>query len=736
MKNNCLFGVLKYFLSQNNDFKLVGAIKPILAQTKEGQNYFRIPFPIGEFDVSPYELIEAHLSIYEFIAPKKATLSPAHITAVFKLNNQQYRLHLFLDDNERIACDAHWDKIEEGEFVKSDKPEELDDFVYILLELGFPCLQQLRSKQREAVNVLTAEYEEKEVIAAKYSQNFDQHLTQYLTSIDAAQTIVKTLVTISNNIRWTSLNDYFNRLKIINNEAQKTIVVPEASEVEVLPIVVTQESKPKEKAKKEKQGSTTVAKANNSKFQHLLNLYNKLVGITDELEKISLIINFHRELNELILDSDQKLTPEEIKQLNDIERKLNKEAKIQLQSVLLKNDFSTAEKMRGFYSLVNYDIVNIALIKQDLKLLAFLITKMDFPIDTYPVVVKSVPYKNALQYCYLNELNEMMTLLVNHGVSLMQSLEPGGLPIAHLILSRVPRHPLMSVLEDSSETTLNNKCFYQQLINACRRYLGTQKPSLTDKNSIEQDLHFYEGQLTRVSLAQKLFLTPKTRQVGNESIDESRSMVDVELMNKLQRDPELLAMNIILQKKTKALVEASKIFSRQHLNKVFAFNYLIQQDLTVIQDYSLKYKLDPEKTFTELKTSALDYLKQVISLYDKMLRLIEVQSKLLTTPGFLNKKNNKLKGLIKEEARIIKEIQTESKILPQDPNNGQKELGNLADTLESIATSFSSMGKMCAQMTMFAEQLQRNSSNGAASSSSSSHDQEEKEKKEENCKMQ
>ena len=702
--SNCLFGTLKYLLTQDENFEFAGGIKPVLDKTVKEINYFRIPLPIDDVNVEPYELIEAHLSIYESMDPKKATLGAAHVTASFKLGNQKYRMHLFLDENEKLTCEPHWDRFEDGEFIKTSKPGEIDDLVYIMWQLGLPCFQQLRNKQNEAIRELSINYEKAETIAAASSKNFHQHKDEYLACIEATLAPVKVLTTLSNNIQWQRLIRHFDHLKRAVLQAQEPVVEAEHSDIQS----TTSAEKPKaanqsrgrsrqKNRGKEKEimvGALVATAQVDNEFESLLELYKIFVSTQEKTESNHLLLTLHHRLSR-ILDKNQKLTVEQINRLRQLECDLNKTAKISLQNALIKGDFSTARKMHEFFSLIGDDVLNAALITKNLELLAFLIDEINFPMESYAVTVKEKQYKNAMEYCYLNtdksnHVSDVMELLVSHGVSLMHPVEPGWLPIAHFILSAEPRHPLMSVLDKNPDMTLNNKGFYQQLIRSCQRHLAKTELSTEDRALLTAQVKIYKRDLEKITVEQKLLL-PRCQKAQQELVAHWKSLIRDESIEKLQKDPEIVAMHRVILEKSNSCVRTVRDFTQRHRGTTLNLSSIVENIFATLKEEKFKNWLESmvdacdHPDYFELKEDALKYLQQVSQLFDKTIKFVDLKRDLFKKQQIKGKINKKTKSLIQQVSELMKEIQEESQIfLPQTSNEKIKAEEILSQTLHNF----------------------------------------------------
>lgn len=152
------------------------------------------------------------------------------------------------------------------------------------------------------------------------------------------------------------------------------------------------------------------------------------------------------------METEELLTKEQTQALNEIEGRANKEAKSLLERALFAGEFEYAQTLSPYYPLINNDLMVLALTQRKADLLSFLVTKVGLPINSYPIKTKAQTYSNAVEYCFSEHsesLVDCFSVLIKNGASLMQPVGLHKLPLAHLLLSEIPRHPLHAALEQN-----------------------------------------------------------------------------------------------------------------------------------------------------------------------------------------------------------------------------------------------------------------------------------------------
>jgi hypothetical protein len=693
MKKNYLFGLLTHLITGNKNFELLNGIRPVLDTTVEGKNYYRVQLPLDHMNAAPYKLIEAHLSIYQYTDQKVNVLSATHLTAVFKLNGEDYRLHVFLNEKEQIASEAHWDKYEEGTYTRLKKTNEINDLIYMLMEGGLPLLQELRTQNKRAVEQLVRDYEAQELIASELSKEYFEHKDEYLASLTEAHRQVQKLSLISNNLQWQNLSHYFHHLiKTVQQSSQPVIEEVSEATADDMPTAVLSMERTSEKPKRDvvkKEATRT-----DGEFRKLIAQYETFNSTHNKTKQIDLLVILQQDVTLMLTGIIHSLTIKQMKQLKEIDRDLNNKAKGILQRALMDSDFATAVKMKAFFSLVSYDLINIALMVKNADLIAFLIDKMDFPVDTYPITINKEKFKNLMQYCYFKAdkedfLVQVMSILVARDCSLMQPLEPGGLPIAHLILSATPLHPLISALEKNREKTLDNESFYSQLLLACERFKRTHQLIPSAQEEFDESLRSYQSKLDTVRI-NHLFQSKEQKKFSEIEV-LGQEVLGEDFTKKLIMDPEVAAKKKKLEEKCKIVTKNSQDLAKKNKNYRFAYKSMLAQNIDNIRDTLLKTTEQSDLTYQEIKELALFNINRVLDIYDKLIELTGLQKELIGKQQIMGKKNKGFNKMANREKALVAEIQDMQQLLPQNLSKLLTESNPLEEQLVLVLSSLKSL---------------------------------------------
>ncbi|STX52165.1 coiled-coil-containing protein [Legionella busanensis] len=679
MKVNGLYSTLQYKLAQQPDFKLKNQIIPHQDVTLNNKNYYRLALPVNQFKLSENWLLnEAHLSIYEELDHKNPVLGPSHFTAIWEnKEGAAYRLHIFLDNNDVLACHPTWDYIDaSGQFIKAEMPAELESLVQIVLQLGLPYLQQLRQEQGIIVQSLEAENAKLEKTLQQMSANLPQNQALYLEQVAKIKPILNELYQITSHVKWYRLQNYFNKFAraLINQFNTETVSSTDDRE---------DFSEPKSTPESSIQNSSNLQKTSKNQkivepkllFNEILAIYKNFSRLKQEEDQINLINILNNKINLFDLNN-WILSFAEIEKLKQIETDIEKTAFPLLQTALVTNQFEKAQSLQSFYYLLNSNIYAFSLKQRNFKLLDFLIKNLHIPVNNYKFMVVNIDYPNALTYC-MQERNKDSNLincfaeLIKGGGNLMLPISTGQAPIAHIILSSQPTHPLYSALENTANLTLDNKAFYQRLISAMQAY----KKQVTDRKElikIDKAISIYQQMLNDISLSKQLF-NSSTRKTFRELGQIVTQITSSSLITQLQLDPDIINAKSRMEMQVQMLLQKFKRNRRNHLN--LPINSILQADFKKIQENLLTFE-QIDCDYEELKEAALNNFQLMAELFNEIDNLFDITQELRSKGMFIGKRNKQVHQLIRNKEEAESNIKS---LVKQLPLNILKELDLPAD---------------------------------------------------------
>ncbi|WP_065231759.1 hypothetical protein [Legionella gratiana] len=759
MKLNILYGVLR-LLTESSEFKLCDKIIPIHDRTLEDKEYYRLEIPHEDIAAEGLKLQEIHMSIYKKVDPQNAALGPSHFTALFHNSyGQEFRMHLFLNCFDTLACPPTWELLDgEHHYVKVDPPACMDYLTHAIWQQGLPCLQELRRQQKTIETRLLSDYNELEQQTALLYEKLDENKLAYLESLQKLINSATLLTKISDSPNWPRVISYLRKLH------NSTSSMPERS------IESIDKKETLKQDKKEEKISITSSKQstcknhrhpiNTSLSQHTLfskpsmdsspvtaiqkrvnkieNLFDKMSKTADNHLKALLLIDLNRQLVDIDLENLTSLTSTQINTLSQIEIKVAHQAKSMLQMVLLKGEYDFARTLSPFYNLINSDILAIALMQKNADLLRFAVKELALPINSYPITMKKQTYPNVVQYCFSecqgkDSLLDCFSVLIEQGASLMDPVGPDKLPLAHLILSAKPKHPLYAALEQNKNLTLNNQHFYAHLIYVLKGHIRADILEKEKKAELEAWIGRYE-QLKIRSESQNLLLNPKNQILSEEISAIAKKFFSTAMVEALERDEDIARENAYLAQETKELLQMIKLFQRK-TGKVFPYQSLMNASNQDLKKELLKSDLQVDIGFSELKSSIMQNLNNGRLMISYCKELIEVLTMMTQLPPIAGKKNKRFRALDGQRKELMSKIEELNKTMPYSIIKNYNDVQESLNQLEDLMGKFTDLKGGLTMLTELLNQLKVEVPSHAGSSSFAVEDESAEEKRSE-CPLQ
>lgn len=265
---------------------------------------------------------------------------------------------------------------------------------------------------------------------------------------------------------------------------------------------------------------------------------------------------------------------------------------------------NTLDKDCVINSYRDSQLIDFALKMGRPDVLAFMLENSDFPINTFTMQGQDGPLTAAM-YCFLHaDKVQCLSVLIKHGVSLMQPCPNTGLPLAHSILSPHPVHSCILALEENSSATFLNPSFYYQLISVLR--------AATPTTEIIQSIAEYETRASQLSTHVDM---PAITQQQYQNVDaELLAAINNPEVAKNPNYPRLVDDPEIRIKLAEWTLYAAPISGKkmtakqQRMGFQEALNLIAaQQDPTIL-----------EMSFKELKEKILEDIQYEIAVRSKM----------------------------------------------------------------------------------------------------------------------
>lgn len=667
MRPNPLYGVLTHLLNEPT-FQLgnnsLPGITPIHDQSLESKPYYRLALPINPQSSQGLVLQEAHMSIYKQIDLSCATLGPVHFTATFMLDQSIYRMHLFLNNADKLALAPTWQMLtKDNGYVNVAPPKSIDYLAESIWQLGIPYLQLLRLQQKNIEKNLSKVYDDLEKTAETLSTSLPAKKTEYVASIDTILSHLTQLSSISSHSAWQRLSVHFKKvLQVVQRQTPQTraAIHTQPRTQETNPTAKTRPST-KSNAPKKKKGSTSFfaqPAANDSAKKHIQELQELLLTINSTNQdtiKASCLAELNMQALRFDLTNKQSLTLTELNTLKKIDTDAANKARSLLQTYLIQENFPIVKLLSPFYELVNPDMLSLALKQKKAKLVAFLVEELRLPIDSYPINHQNKTYLNPIEYCYTKydgtkAMQECFSALIASDASLLFPYPPENLPLAHVILSEKPRHPLYTCLEDNADKTLDNPAFFTHLINALRHRLKTSENA--QEEEIKDWISHYKNLRTNAQYNRQE--NAATRVLRKNQLECIKAQTPAELVEKLDQDRDLFQQKAELQRKEFELRQKFDLY-RRATGKNFPF-----RSYTELFAENLVLELfERQDDFAAIKESQKNYGRDFSQLIDYLMNLVDIEIE-------LNKetRTKRKKTLATQKEMIFKEIEGLIRALP------------------------------------------------------------------------
>ncbi len=673
-----------------------GNISPVHAETAKGKPYYRLELPRANISANDFKLHEAHVSIYKNLVPDNDSMGPSHFTAVFhNANGQAFRMHLYLNNSDQLACPPTWEKWEHGEraYNKVEPPKNIECLVHSIWQHGSSCLQALRQQQAKLEDGLIKKYKKHNTEMTALSEDLSKNGLTYLENLDVSLQLAKCLAEVSENPSWGKLFSFLGQMK-------KNILRMPESKAEVKN---SQQLLMKGKDKK-RQSQTPISSAPQTLFSRTKGIselqkqinavkttFKQMKESSNEHIKGVLLIDLNEQLLKIDLGGEESLAVEQLNELRKIEEALSGLAKILLQTALLKKNYDFARILSPFYDQVrNSQNLTRALMQKDSGFLAFLVQDVGLAINNCPVTINEKEYTNVAHYLYdcgSSNLQDCFAVLIQHGLNLMQPVGPDQLPLAHLIISE--NHCLHTAFEQNKSLTLNNKHFYGQLVYELKRCSDSASLDESKKAELKTWVTLYEQKKTSVE-NQQVLLNHGNQLRAEELADIAKTLLSKAVLDALEKDLDFIREKASMDKILTEMVKKDSVF-RRSIGQQYPLQSLIRELNKGMKEELLKAESDIKASFSLLKEMALQCITNAKKLAETQMALIDVQNDIRT---ILKPKHRKLSRtdmqelsrLNQESKKLLAVIENLKQFLPYPllKMHNESETGELVEILEQF----------------------------------------------------
>ncbi len=665
MSHNALYNFISSeFYQKPADVKLT---KNTLSN---GKPYYFFSLPNDRVVIGEYTLLSHHLSVNESVINKIDLTSQYHYTAYFMdKSNNEYRLHVYFDANDRIIRRPFFSKVKEDNSFDLVDSSEFDE--------GFALLAQSATKAlvktvRGAQNAYLTQLKDQSAVLDVKLEDLSAQLTSnkdlYLKTLQHQIELLQRMVSCSNqpSVIQSRIKYYTNLSNSIDLIAER--MTQKNDEDKAVPAAVKKEKREDKPNPHSHLPIVTKARVKKSLKEHLNKLHIRVHELLAQADsKLSL-----KSLNELYDDLVEKefsiehghLTAkvDEIRQLNELRVSIENKGKRLLGNHLLHKEFAKVKELDRFYSTLSNDVLVLGLRTRNTDLLSFLFKENIFSAQAKQLVIDKKEYSSLVDYCFKNHTAEtsfvnVLDVLVKHGAPLMDIDESTGLPfIAALFLDKT--HPLFEVLKRNMALTLSNALFYKQLSQLLSLLASKSELSTESKDKIAHLLIEFNIRLTELSYAKNLHCKDYAEH-QMELMEVSRKSMGDAFLDKILGDSEVKALQETVKRRVDILLPKLSPANRRIVAQYADID--VQQSINALDGLDLS-GFESLMSIEQIKKAAIGSFTNAIRIFDLYEMFIDAQNELAVlnrTPR--TRLTRDQKRLVTIQKEIIEEIETLSK---------------------------------------------------------------------------
>lgn len=480
---NSLYNSIQH-LKKSSKIKLPKGIKIIhLEQKSSGTNYFLFDIPITESLIidNKYTLSSHHISIYN----TQKLNDQYHYTAYFtdKLS-QRYRLHVYFNYKEEIVGKPTFELcLNENQFKSINVPQLTNSFNSLASLSSAPIILKLRNAQETLISKLQDDLNVLEEESDELSKELIKNKKKYLENIVEQISILELLKKCSNENQ-----KFFSQIKCLNKLMQSVENMEEEkeensqllldnelidSDVQETKQVFTKENGnshfkvSKKTQKKEHKNEKNASKELIKQIEYcttsfkLLETYNTARQVNELLHLYNKIHSFQ----DLINLGYETVRQKEKGDITKLKNNIDKYGNSLLQKLLIKGDYILATKLNPFFHTLQKPVLLTAIGQNNIELLDFLFKNKIFSANFYKFKLNKIKYASLIDYCFKNStiehpLSDLLSLIIQHGASLLEQDFETGLPFAATLLLN-DTHSLRPALDNNADAISNNLEFYK-----------------------------------------------------------------------------------------------------------------------------------------------------------------------------------------------------------------------------------------------------------------------------------
>lgn len=593
---------------------------------------------IAQINELQLTLVDHHISIFDYTIPHQP--SQYHYTA--KLSDQKgkiYHVHVYFDKKDHILKTPHLTV--DGE-VTPVFPE-LDSILRELaVEQTCRLLGDLRCLYQNKIKSLFEKYMKLEEKLTELSLNLHSCLDAYLAILDE---VIEHVGLMCHYENYHSYGKLFSRIKTSLSSSRVQKPVEPASDKDTKEESQGVQASIDESIVKTKPTKLAQARLFLHQTQGCFDSYQAKKDLNKLSGTIAQFVELHGKVHEaffMLEDSELDLNERDLVRIQNLTAFVNNEGKKLLELCVLK-DLQLELQLKSFTPKLPDNFLKLAILKDNAKLLAFLLENGDFPVNT-TVVQDDL---NLLHYCFVKHSTTSskvacLSVLIKNGASTM--IKHNGLPICFYLLEDPD---LRVALTENCDLTISNPDFFRCLLQNLESFLLDQSEDLKKIDQVKKAIEKYRFALTNTKNFQ--FADSKAVQRTEVAIAKLANNFDRNEIEQIAQDSEVKILirkiNDTLKLYLETLPTAQK---RQLLNKG---NEFIGQIDSFLKTQSLKE--------VDLKKETISYYRTLLRILELKVELHEIQKE-LKIPHY----KRALSKLRTNQAHIIEEL---NKVFKENP---------------------------------------------------------------------
>lgn len=415
-----------------------------------------------------YQLKSHHLSFYAIVDTINPQFNEYHYTAYFiDTLGIDYQLHVYFNAKDQIVSVMFSSMNSNGnlETLKISSNQK-NIFSQLAIDQCHNTIRTLRKEHQHAIETCETLYNKQEEELSLVSKNMQANL-------DAYQILLKCLLenlSILSGIypKYLQQNKLINHINnMLSSENKLQLLLLDDTEEDHEALELNHECKEEIKSPPKKSVSPFI--------NHAKSMLNDINKNAEKSEKLKRFLTFHSCISDILTmteDDNYFCSPFHLAQINRLLSARSEEGSLILSQLLLSkadSEFNLAESLKEYVSLVQNKFITLALKTGNGKILDFVLTHGNVPINTFSI--NDVP---PVLYCYLTHSDksskvECLTILIKHNASLFVTTE-NGLSVAHHLVVN-SQHPLYGALINNAGKTLSQASFYKTLCDQAYKKL-------------------------------------------------------------------------------------------------------------------------------------------------------------------------------------------------------------------------------------------------------------------------